>query len=377
MQMKRDWTRKYATIAGFFLSAGMAAAALMADAKPAPSEDAMAIRRIEGVGRADESAGELASLFKTASAKVRQMVLHPTGTEAGQEFRRARAAQLSDQIDQVLLSLKARVRPWASGAASDAVAAGRVTGNQQARDAGISGEQIQGSFNLIDVGTVKVFARQITMDLDKAADSMGGRAKRLLRQTAQQGLSQADISRILAGGVITGQPVQTIRELREELREVHGDRVSFKDKNGDEISFEVGYYAELVAISQTRQATVAARHERLQELDIDLVSIIGTVSENFCTAFLGQVFSLSGKSSKYPAYDSLPNGGAPFHPHCGKNTRAFVEELASEKQLDAAEILDDSRKLLGMNQTEAQRAFKDLQIHQQVVERYRRSAAAA
>lgn len=319
---------------------------------------------------------ELVKMFKAASKHVRSVVLNPTGTSGGMEFKRGRAAQLSDQIDQTLLALKQRVRPWAAGAAKDAVGAGRKTANRQAKDAGVSLEQIQGKFNLIDVGTVNVFARQIVMDLDKAADSIGNRGKRLLRETAQEGLDENKINRILAGGVIEGTPVATIRKLKAELEKVHGDTVAIIDKNGDTINFDVGYYAEMVARTQTRMATVTARHERLAELEIDLVAIIGRVSQNFCTAFLGQVFSLSGKSDKYPAYDSLPGGGPPFHPNCTKSTRPFVEELASDKQLDHAEILDDSEQLLGMNASQAQRSFKDLQIHAQIKDRYAKGVAA-
>ena len=56
---------------------------------------------------------------------------------------------------------------------------------------------------------------------------------------------------------------------------------------------------------------MTARHERLGELGLDLVAFVGRVSDNFCSAFLGQVFSLSGTSNKYPAYASLPGGGPP------------------------------------------------------------------
>lgn len=366
--MKRAWTIiTFLTLASAF--------ALVPGLRGGAAEKhKMAMREFSSSGIPDRQTAELVKLLKTASKEVRKIVLDPAGTVGGKEFKRGRYAQISDQIDRELLLLKAKVRPWAKGAASKAVGEGRVTANRQAKEAGIAGEQLSGSFNLIDVGTVNVFARQIVRDLDKAADSLGDNGKRWIRETQQAELSQVEISRILANGVITGQPVQTIKRLKDALEAVHGERVSFNDKNGNEISFEVGYYAELVARTQTRMATVAARHERLEELGIDLVAIVGKVSDNFCTAFLGQVFSLSGKSDKYPAYDSLPGGGPPFHPNCSKSTRPFVEELATEKQLDHAEILDDSEQLLGMNQAEAQKAFKDLQIRQQVSDRYARSA---
>jgi hypothetical protein len=101
---------------------------------------------------------------------------------------------------------------------------------------------------------------------------------------------------------------------------------------------------------------------------------VGLVSTHFCTAFLGQVFSLSGKSDKYPAYSELPGGGPPFHPNCSKSTRPFVEELASPAQLEQAEGLDDADKLLGDDPARAQRKFRDLQIHTQQKDRYSTTA---
>jgi hypothetical protein len=132
----------------------------------------------------------------------------------------------------------------------------------------------------------------------------------------------------------------------------------------------VGYYAELVARTRTREAQVQARHERLGELGIDLVSIVGRISNSFCTAFLGQVFSLSGTSAKYPAYASLPGGGPPFHPNCSKSTRPYVEALATQAQAEQAETLPDAQQLLGQDVATAQRRYKDLQIRNQVEDRY-------
>jgi hypothetical protein len=43
-------------------------------------------------------------------------------------------------------------------------------------------------------------------------------------------------------------------------------------------------------------------------------------------------------------------------------------------QLRDAETLDDASKLLGMNQADAQRAYKDLQIRQQIQGRYKTTA---
>jgi hypothetical protein len=319
----------------------------------------------------------LASIFVDAQKRMAEMVLKPKGTTQGaREFRQARAASQIAQVDQILRQLKQGTASWLQQDASlkKPVREARQLADRQAEEAGVRVESaLSGSFDQVDVRTAAVFASQIAADLagpDGAAERMADRTKRVLRQTAQVGLDESQINRILAGGVIEGKPVETIRRLRDELKAVHGGTVTITDKNGDPREFEVGRYAEMVARTQTRQATVTARHERLGELGLNLVVIVGRVSPYFCTAFLGQAFSLSGRHPKYPPYGSLPGGGPPFHPNCSKSTRPFVEELAEPQQLADAEPLEDTRKLLGMDTSRAQRSFKDLQLQAQVKDRY-------
>jgi hypothetical protein len=323
-----------------------------------------------GINRA--ASAQLAKYFTDAAKRLSDIVANPPGkTQAARDFRAAFAAQ---KIDQITTILKAQSSAWAGVQVTAAYKDGIARAHQQAVDAGVVTDTnvrpTAGSFTLIDQRTVQRFALDTVMDLHKAADSLGDRTVSVLRQTQQLGLAESDINKILAGGVIEGKPVETIRALREAMRAVHGESVEINGRN-----FDVKYYAEMVARTKTRQATVQARHGRLEELGLDLVAIVGRVSDNFCTAFLGQVFSLSGKSTKYPAYSSLPGGGPPFHPNCTKSTRPFVEELASSKQLDNAEILPASEKLLGQTPTQAQRSFKDLQIRSEISERYAATAA--
>lgn len=324
-------------------------------------------------GVSDAASALVAKYFRDANDRLKKIVLDPTGrTAAAREFRAARAAQQIQQIDQILTGLKARTSGWVGVHVPAAMRDGIALAHEQAIKAGVRPPEglVAGSFTKIDQRTALVLAMDTTMALHNATDSMGDRAKTVLRQTAQEGLAESDINRILAGGVIEGKPVQTIRLLREELQRVHGDQVEINGRN-----YDVRKYAETVVRTKTRQATVKARHGRLEALGLDLVAIVGKVSDSFCTAFLGQVFSLSGKSNKYPAYSSLPGGGPPFHPNCSKSTRPFVAELATEKQLDQADLLESSGKLLGMNAAEAQKSYKDLQIRGEIKGRYATTAA--
>ena len=325
----------------------------------------------------------LVAIYREAAVKLRGILLAPPGkTDKSRVWSQSRASEQLHQVEQLIVNLQHSAAAWigdsrdgSPGPVHQAVADGIARGITQAKEAGVDqGDGLRGSFSRIDRRTVELFAQEIYADLKKGAVGMGESAKKVLRQTAQLKLPESDLDKILAGGVIAGKPAETIRTLREALQVVHGDTVTIQDKNGDLIHYPAGYYASLVVRTKTREATVHARHDRLEALDLDLVSIIGRISKNFCTAFLGQVFSLGGKSSKYPSYANLPNGGAPFHPNCSKSTRPFIEELASGKQLEMAEGHADADQLLGDDSATAQRKFKDLQLYQQVKDSYATTA---
>jgi hypothetical protein len=306
------------------------------------------------------------------------MVLHPTGkTQSSQDFRQARAATLLSQVDQILLSLKQKAAGWTGKNVPAAYHTGRANALQQAADLQAKAGNISPftitpeTFARVDTRALQALAQDTALKLNGAADSMADRSKHLIRATAQHDLDESKIRQILAGGLIEGTPQETIRTLRDEFSKVaQNGMVKVIDRNGDEINFEPAYYAKMVAITQTRQAVEAGRHQALRELGIDLVRIVGKISNNFCSAFLNQVFSLSGQSSKYPALSSLPGNGygacPPFHPNCSKSTAPYIDDLASPEEADAATGIDDAQKLIGLTPSEAQRTYKDLQLRQQV-----------
>jgi hypothetical protein len=342
----------------------------------------MAVPELSSSGIPQTEAEILARLYKDAAARLKKIILHPPGpTQISQEYAQARAAQQLRQVDDAIQTLKVGTAKWVSVTADpktgketkpspiiQAARDGIARANMQAAEVGVqpSGSAVEGSFNLFDSGAIRIIAAQMVEDLGKAQASLKGRADRLIRATAQEKLSESEIHKIIAGGIIEGKPAETIRQLRKALEAVHGEKVQIIDKNGSPMELDSGDYAEMVVRTQTRDVLETARHERLQSVGLDLVSVVGKASRNFCSSFLRQVFSLSGTSAKYPALASLPGGGPPFHPNCSKSTRPFVEELATEKQLRLADGLDDARKLIGMDTAQAQRAFNDLQIHAQL-----------
>jgi hypothetical protein len=315
----------------------------------------------------------LAQLYISAAQKIKELVLHPKGVSAqSQAWSQARASVLMAQVDREVQTLMKGAAEWIGPNVRQAMLDGVARGNSQLKGINVlpEGAPLGGSLALLDQGTMRQFAMDTYRDLHKAAESMGKNAKTALRKTAQTNLSEAEVNRILAGGVVSGMPRQTQRELQAALDPTASGKVTIINKNGDPMDFDAGDYARMVARTKTREATVAARHERLQQEGIDLVSIVGKISVNFCTAYLGMVFSISGKSDKYPSLEDLPSGGPPFHPNCSKSTRPFVEDLATDEELDEADGVDDADKLLDVDAATAQRRFKDLQLYSRVKDSY-------
>ena len=375
-------------LAGVTASAVLLAAASVAVGSPgAPAgstaprgtfeEASMAVADIpdlydSGVPRAQTDL--LRRVYQDAARKLHATLLKGPGTTAAaRRFNQIRAAQLGVQIEAIAAKLKIDAAGWVGRNVADAARDGRERGEYQAAAMGLrpGGDLPRGSTALIDSRAIAVLARDAARDLYRAADGLAASGSRLLRATAQQAIPEADVARILAGGVALGEPTEATRELTAALRAVAGDRITIPLRSGGERSYEVGDYAEMVGRTKTRQATVLARHERLAELGLDLVRIVGRPSDNFCSAFLGQVFSLGGGHPRYPAYRSLPGGGPPFHPNCSKSTAPFVEELAGE----APALGDGPRRLLGVGPAEAQRRFRDLQLRGPSAEAYRRAGA--
>lgn len=365
-----------ATLAGLgaLLFGGCQPAAAATQTTP---EQRVALPDLHNSGVTSAEAAELEKIYREAAQELRRIVLKPQGLKASsRQFRLTRAAELAARVRRITDRLNIDATDWVGTYTALAAERGRTRANYQHAAMGLRSEDslLAASTAVVDDRAVRILAQDAARDLFEATKSMRDVAERALRETAQVGVSEADINRILAGGVILGTPRETSRELRQLFERVAGPIVQVRTRSGGTMHFDADYYASMVARTKTREATVVARHQRLGELGIDLVRIVGRVSDNFCTAFLGQVFSLSGEHPRYPAYTELPGGGPPFHPNCSKSSAPYVEALATPAEARRAAPLPDARKLLGATTGDAQRRFKDLQLRSQIAGRY---AAAA
>lgn len=282
---------------------------------------------------------ELLARYEEAAAKLRRIVAVPPGrTDTAIAFHRADAASRLAQVDAAITNLKRGIAPWTSRALTGAVRQGAVTADQQLAAAGIVNPVP--TFSLLNERLLGKLARDTVGDLYLAAESMGRQAETALRHMAATGVTNGEVNEILAGAwSIEGKPALAVRQLKDALEKVHGEKITIQGKNGP-ITYDVDYYADLVAHSKMKQASVDARHETFQQAGIDLIQIAAQFMSVYpCTALVGRVFSLSGRSDKHPAYSTVSAGQEPyrlFHPHCHKYTVSFIEKRASRAQLAGA-----------------------------------------
>jgi hypothetical protein len=307
---------------------------------------------------------ELVRILEATAARLRVIVLEPPGRTANAAlYNQSRAAQQLAKVNELLLAAKKHVATWTSKAMETAFTTGIQTAAKQLRDCGIevAGDVLKGSFSLVNTNALEVFARDTAIKLYGAIEATGQKATRTLRQMAAEGVSEQQVNEILAGrAIIQGDRPAAGRQLAELLRDVHGETVVVPCKDGSVRNYDPKDYGQMVARTRVAEAMVTARHEQLQAHGVDLVIIIGRVSENWCTGFLGKVFSISGNDPDYPALDDLPQGKPPFHPNCSKGTAPFIRGLVGTRQAKAAGPDDQLDMMLeAKSQKEMQRVFDE------------------
>lgn len=104
--------------------------------------------------------------------------------------------------------------------------------------------------------------------------------------------------------------------------------------------FEAQYYADLVSQSATAEAMSEAAKQRAKDIDSDLVMISEQPSTigDYCDLYRGRVFSISGRSSEFPALSLTPRGGPPFHAWCHHYLIAVSPDSA---EVDSARNLSE------------------------------------
>lgn len=299
------------------------------------------------------------------AASIRRLASEP-GSSAG-TFAASRSALLLRQIDSILDGL-GRTGPravraltadaWGKGAEA-AVAEARALGWVPPTSGGR--EAMNPDFTRIDTGAVEAIASDTAARLTRGARQHGANAVSLFRTLGLSGelrrrVSEPALNEAIARGLIQGNP----RTIETNVRELFRDgkdpaALTYRQLGNQQIEVggwtgSVRAYAKMVAHTRTREAVTRGRHERLAQVGIGLVQIVGSNTANFCTRFVNLVCALTNEAAggseggRYPLLSSLPQGGPPFHPNCRKNTRAYVAALVKATSPDRARGAEEAQE---------------------------------
>ena len=145
--------------------------------------------------------------------------------------------------------------------------------------------------------------------------------------------------------------------LRQQLL---GGIVQIIGKDGRAYHFDLDYYMQLIQQSALNRADTEAVLALAKSLGFDLVVVSPNPSTigDYCDAYRGKVFSISGADSRFPRLADTPNGGPPFHPHCYHWLGLYNSEGKTDEELASVANVDPQFLLHGENDS-ANRIWHD------------------
>lgn len=186
----------------------------------------------------------------------------------------------------------------------------------------------------VDLQAIRSLANNLNGTLIKGTRSVELLARKIFRSPALErefpNLA-LKVQREVGVGLGAGEATEQTRRrvaglLRQQFRD---DVVTVIGSDGRRYTFALDTYAAMVAQATKAQARSVAALNRARQAGLDLVRVTPNPSTtgDWCDAYRGRVFSISGAHPSYPPLASIPNGGPPFHPWCKHGLGIFVPEF--------------------------------------------------
>lgn len=266
---------------------------------------AMALLRLKAIVAGDYSGFESDIPFNS-----------PYSRDAAREVRRS-AAEKIYEIQRQIKWLKKQNAEWAEKYIPEAYQYGMYQDERLLRQ--VAGNKYDRTFSMLHREAAMVATEAAVADFDTVANAIETTYVGYVRR-AQAEISKQAIARTIASGIIEGQNRQTTgRRLLEELSsQVKGGFITV-----GKVTMNAKTYADLLTRTLTRAARTDGVLNAMKEYDIDLVQINNTGAVDFCRIYEGQIFSISGKSNRFPKLVHRP----PFHPNSySKDTDVYTIE---------------------------------------------------
>ena len=284
----------------------------------------------------EEAQARISSLVKayqSAGDEIKATLTQAALTEAGQ----ARAQSHLQQIDAIITALNAEAVDSAHSLTAFGFGQGKDLSVEALRRHGITLPREFGTG--INTSAVQSVADQMAQDLLEANGTLGANARRILRKTKQNVLSEADINDKVSQGLMEGSTRnQMVSRLRDAfVKELDGAAL-IEVGDGEKLRhYEPGYYAKMVAHTRHREAVTEGIMNTAHEADVTLFR--WSIHEGacpLCQQYQGKVYS-SGGESKFPPLTEKP----PLHPFCEHVLTAFVEDYYDAGELKRYEQMSN------------------------------------
>jgi hypothetical protein len=140
-------------------------------------------------------------------------------------------------------------------------------------------------------------------------------------------LARKAVKKEMARGALQKQIMDT---LEEDI--LDGNFITIVGKAGVSRTYNIRKYAKMVARTTLRDAQTAATIDNCKRYENDLVAVSSHGTDcAICAEYEGNIYSISGNDSKYPALDESP----PFHPNCMHVITPTSEEEVYVRGLEA------------------------------------------
>lgn len=237
---------------------------------------------------------------------------------------RIQAAEKIVEIQRQIKWLKKHNAEWAEKYIPDAYKYGMYQDEKLLNK--ITGGKYDRTFSMMHREAAMVAVEATVADFNILADAMEQTFVGYIRRV-QMELSKQAIATTIAGGIVEGQGRQTIgKRLLDQMR----DNVNNGMVTVGKVTMNAKRYSDLLARTLTRSARTDGVINTMKEYEIDLVQFNNTGAVDFCRIYEGQIFSLSGKSKRFPKLVYRP----PLHPNCTHSIHGYVLELSDAEETE-------------------------------------------
>jgi len=225
------------------------------------------------------------------------------------DFQRYRAQQLLKEVNGIVAGLNKGVYDWAKNSIPQSYERGIDIAAERLKAIGTT--RFVSYDAKIHTSAINALVDDVTIELITANNGMKKFFDRYILQTQQTILQDAEISSMIAEGLIQGEARRTVSDrILKGLRKQMGNQ-QFIVINGR--NYRPDSYASLIARTRTREASSQGTINTALRYGVDLVQwdAHAEVCE-YCAQFSGRVYSISGMDKDFPALTEKP----PLHPNC-------------------------------------------------------------